>query len=226
MMNRERALQWLVDNIKEWPETIPTLYEGVLISGWKFIYTNMAVKFISHNGQYNWLTNQDWQAAQPAPASNKPSWDDAPEDANWLCQDASGEWWFSTSKINPYVYKGVSWKNQNDFVNEWCEKSYEDTPNPNWRDTLEYRPEVKDYSAIKDLTKEQKESASQFIDDVIDRDKKESDALQYVPKNLARIKQLNDEIELAQLSIESMKTELAERNKEVKDVLNYCKFNA
>lgn len=146
------------------------------------------------------LKINDWQAAQPAPVSNKPSWDDAPEGAKILVQSENGLWNFGS-------YAGVD-----DIKNYWTGigkgfwfPSIKDAPNPNWRDTLEYRPVVKE-----SLTTEGKQD----------------DVLQYVAKNLARIKQLNDEIELAKLSIETMGIELAERMKEVRDVLNYCKFNA
>jgi len=64
----------------------------------------------------------------------KPSWRDAPEWAQWLAQDRSGEWlWYENM---PYIY--------NDKINIWstlgeyrmCRKV-----NHNWKDTLEQRPE-------------------------------------------------------------------------------------
>lgn len=223
MMNREQALQWLVDNLKEWPESMNHTYskDFELPAGqigwcetWECISSDssdnmerQATVFIGKRIPHYKLDNeqritkQNWQSAQPAPASNKPSWDDAPEDAKILVQSDCGAWNFGSYK-SAFI-DGGKWRGNG--KGRWFNSIHGDAPNPNWRDTLEYRPVVKE-----SLITESEQDAER----------------QYVPTNLARIKQLNDEIELAQLSIESMKIELAERTKEVQDVLNYCKFNA
>lgn len=65
----------------------------------------------------------------------KPSWDDAPSYARWLCQDQDGRWvWF---QCKPVVGKdGRDWR-QGRRVGSW---DYADVVSPNWRNTLERRP--------------------------------------------------------------------------------------
>lgn len=64
----------------------------------------------------------------------KPNWEDAPEWAQWLAQDANGQWyWYST---RPIRHKGA-WFNGHDlsrFAGDWMR-------NKKWYDTLERRPE-------------------------------------------------------------------------------------
>ena len=74
---------------------------------------------------------------------NKPSWDDAPEWAEWLAQDESGEWFWFEAPVEMEEEEG-----------EWFEKEGEDgridrasrgaiPAGHNWRDTLEPRPQAK-----------------------------------------------------------------------------------
>ena len=69
-------------------------------------------------------------------SDNKPSWDDAPDWAGWLAQDASGQWcWF---ELQPSLADDV-------FAEPSTRgKIYEiegsSKPNPNWHQTLEHRP--------------------------------------------------------------------------------------
>jgi hypothetical protein len=68
----------------------------------------------------------------------KPSWDEAPEWANYLAQDYNGEWYWYNAKptYNPYLthwfltypYGGTK------------RQLYVPDPNPNWKDTLEEKP--------------------------------------------------------------------------------------
>lgn len=208
MMNRKQALQWLVKNLKEWPHRVDGVWQVIAVDschGWTWrLHTGNRNIFVLADDEllkYPSIHKQDWQSAQPAPASNKPSWEDAPEDAKILVQSECGAWNFGSYK-SAFI-DGGGWRGNG--KGRWFNSIHGDAPNQNWRDTLEYRPVVKE-----SLITESEQDAER----------------QYVPTNLARIKQLNDEIELAQLSIESMKIELAERTKEVQDVLNYCKFNA
>lgn len=66
---------------------------------------------------------------------NKPSWDDAPEWANWMAMDANGEWCWYENK--PIVDSGtVSWEPRSG--NErWSTARYDTTY---WMTTLEQRP--------------------------------------------------------------------------------------
>jgi len=70
------------------------------------------------------------------PDTEKLNWNDAPEWAEWLAQDARGGWYWYKNK--PFINEDINMWNVNDpnwqRVN-WCE------PNPNWRNTLESRSE-------------------------------------------------------------------------------------
>lgn len=68
----------------------------------------------------------------------KPSWDDAPEWANYLAQDEDGEWkWFERA---PFIDEGGRWESYVKQQHKWMYAS-EDAPyNHNWRKSLEERP--------------------------------------------------------------------------------------
>jgi hypothetical protein len=63
----------------------------------------------------------------------KPSWKDAPEWANFVAQDEGGSWWYYAKK--PCAGETV-WENESG--NYGWKKNFR---NPNWRETLERRPE-------------------------------------------------------------------------------------
>jgi len=63
----------------------------------------------------------------------KPSWDDAPDDVNWMAIDeAGGRWGWHRSKPEPVENLG-GW-------GEWQSGSWEPARVTNWKDTLEERP--------------------------------------------------------------------------------------
>lgn len=135
MMNREQALQWLASNVKAWPwskQVLPVIDNP---DGWEWVATGGQWKQLVCLGGL--ITHDDWvHASKPAPASNKPNWEDAPEDANHLCQMDDGQWlWSSFKSVTPEEDGG--W--QGDGDGNWRYMG-RDKPNPNWRDTLEHRP--------------------------------------------------------------------------------------
>lgn len=68
--------------------------------------------------------------------SDVPSWDDAPEWANWLAQDSNGWWyWF---EIEPYQEEAC-WNFGGDEEYDRI-RAIDAIPNPNWRNTLQSRP--------------------------------------------------------------------------------------
>lgn len=75
---------------------------------------------------------------------NKPNWKDAPEWAQWLAQDRSGNWlWYSKKPTPNEVILGMGWPI---WIDGGKSVPAGDGPdNPNWRDTLERRPEVDRY---------------------------------------------------------------------------------
>ena len=63
--------------------------------------------------------------------NNKPSWDDAPEWANWLAMDSDGSWYWFQNK----PYEGnVVWHSEAGHV--------EPVNVPDWKDTLESREDA------------------------------------------------------------------------------------
>ena len=69
---------------------------------------------------------------------NKPSWDDAPEWANWLAMDETGEWVFFENKPMP-----VQRRNGKSF---WCTKNGGAVKTARcqyWDKTLESREDAK-----------------------------------------------------------------------------------
>jgi len=63
----------------------------------------------------------------------KPSWDDAPEWANWLAQDEDGSWWWYEDK--PKLNLDIWWGCDR-MMPVFGKKEF----TPNWRETLEQRP--------------------------------------------------------------------------------------
>ena len=79
-------------------------------------------------------TNEEY-LARIAERQNKPSWDDAPDWANWIAQDCDGEWSFFYDK--PFVKFDVA------FTNSVCSRSKLASKGEvigRWQDTLEARP--------------------------------------------------------------------------------------
>lgn len=69
---------------------------------------------------------------------NKPSWQDAPEWANYLAQDAEGSWYWYDECPRPRDYEGGEsmWDNNG---SEFKRASWSAVKG-DWRDTLEQRP--------------------------------------------------------------------------------------
>ncbi len=72
---------------------------------------------------------------EPLPTVAKPSWDDAPEWAQWLAQDENALWWWYASE--PECGVNV-WRSSGDH----SEIAARGNRNPNWRETLERRPDA------------------------------------------------------------------------------------
>ena len=67
--------------------------------------------------------------------SDIPSWDDAPEYANWLAQDENGMWYWY--EIEPHQ-EAACWNFHGDDDYERVNR-IGDSANPNWRNTLKAR---------------------------------------------------------------------------------------
>jgi hypothetical protein len=64
---------------------------------------------------------------------SKPDWKDAPMGATHLAQDATGWWWWYRDEPKPV---GLFWTSSRPH-----EQATFGSPNRNWKDTLEKRPE-------------------------------------------------------------------------------------
>lgn len=115
--------------------------------GWLFMALLKAVR--SQQGAYKADSYEDGAAyfalaGESASASimaSKPSWEDAPDWAQYLSQDADGSWcWF---EIEPKKSKDLWERSDGNYYvfNSIRGRTY----NPNWRDTLEQRPATDDW---------------------------------------------------------------------------------
>ena len=79
--------------------------------------------------------------------SDKPSWDDAPEWAQWLTQDKDGRWvwWDDKPKEWNPPQDEYKWPPPEFWVigtfGSTTMRAGQGRPNPDWRNTLEQRPE-------------------------------------------------------------------------------------
>lgn len=70
------------------------------------------------------------------PNNTPPPWSDAPPWARWRAQDEDGEWVWFQGKPVPGVNEAWDIGERGDF-----ETAGRGMQNPNWRDTLQKRPE-------------------------------------------------------------------------------------
>lgn len=76
---------------------------------------------------------------------SKPSWKDAPNEANWLAMDSDGSWWFYHHK--PIAIRDmfvVSDGDLSDGVDYGSWKAGKDYPSDEWENTLEHRGTAKE----------------------------------------------------------------------------------
>lgn len=103
-------------------------------------------------------------------SSNKPSWDDAPEWANWLACDGGaddcGWYWYSKKPLKSKSCE-ASWTNQVPSIfSHSGEYASVEWANENWETSVEQRPEADDKPAESNpyLTDERKRRITLFID--------------------------------------------------------------
>lgn len=68
-----------------------------------------------------------------------PPWSEAPDWAMWRAQDEDGEWWWYERKPHPSEDKNKQWLEGS--INGLMIRALNDDVNPNWRNTLEKRPD-------------------------------------------------------------------------------------
>lgn len=125
-------LDWLARNVHEWPENGNNM-RGGFIAGSQY-YGPCCSEIVWCKGG---ITKRQWLARR-AELQNKPSWNDAPEWANWLWQSHHGDWWWHENEPShgDVTYLSSSGKFMSQCVGEVL---------GDWRDTLEKRPEQDEF---------------------------------------------------------------------------------
>ena len=88
--------------------------------------------------------------------SNKPSWEDAPEEANILVQSANGKWIFGSYK-DAYI-EHTGWNGKRAGIWFFDTQTEADKPSDNWRQSLEHRPTIETSSPEEEREFERMES--------------------------------------------------------------------
>ena len=122
-------LDWLARNVHVWPagDHQPWCYVYMAHGG----VMKAAGNFLDAVAKPTMITIDQWLARR-AELQNKPSWDDAPEWAEWLAQDEDGEWKWLAGLPGKYVDGWTAVK-----IKGCCKGLVLG----GWRDTLEKRPE-------------------------------------------------------------------------------------
>ncbi|HHQ4611918.1 TPA: hypothetical protein ACSP2F_000004 [Aeromonas veronii] len=128
----EDDLTWLALNVHEWPAG--DTFIGRILKDGEYSVTSVAgipTSFV------NWFTIDQWNERR-SKMQNKPSWDDAPGWANWLCQRDDGMWFWCVEE--PRVSEN-GWETRHEARAAY--PSGDQIPEyvlGDWRDTLERRP--------------------------------------------------------------------------------------
>ncbi|WP_439829975.1 hypothetical protein [Aeromonas veronii] len=128
----EDDLTWLALNVHEWPAG--DTFIGRILKDGEYSVTSVAgipTSFV------NWFTIDQWNERR-SKMQNKPSWNDAPEWANWLCQRDDGMWFWCIEE--PRVSEN-GWETRHEARAAY--PSGDQIPEyvlGDWRDTLERRP--------------------------------------------------------------------------------------
>lgn len=135
----EEDLTWLVRETKgEWFGNSTHIARDGLEH---YLWASKSVEEMVHRYPgYHWFTKAEYLASE-AELQNKPSWSDAPEWANWLCQRDDGMWFWCIEE--PRVSED-GWETSHEA--RAAHPSGDQVPENvlgDWRDTLERRPESK-----------------------------------------------------------------------------------
>lgn len=132
-MTRQEQLDAVVRNYGVWQGE---LNELAFCSGDTVVYMIGYVKIpVSRDGGFYGFTRSEVETRK-AELQNKPSWDDAPERANYRAQDADGRWcWYN---LEPHPVNDFREFRSADAV---CVPATTGELIGDWRDTLEKRPE-------------------------------------------------------------------------------------
>lgn len=129
-MSNETGLDWLARNVHVWPyERQAHCYVMTGSGGKKELSASAYSPFFSKFTKAQWLSRR-------AELQNKPSWELAPEWAEWIAQDEDGEWKWLAGLPGKYVDGWTAVK-----IKGCCKGLVLG----DWRDTLEKRPEQAEF---------------------------------------------------------------------------------
>ena len=137
-------LDWLARNVHKWPagDHQPWCYVYMSYGG----VMKAAGNFLDAVVNPTMITIEQWLARR-AELQNKPSWEDFRESAKFMAQDSDGTW--RAFEIEPTAQSHI-WNAKRG----WRGYAYEETADNrgevlgDWRDTLEKRPEQKEFEAF------------------------------------------------------------------------------
>ena len=141
-------LDWLARNVHKWPTGDH--------QPWCYVYWKGGQRAVSGNcitviQPYARIEKADWLARR-AELQNKPSWEDAPEWAEWLAQDEDGEWKWLAGLPGKYVDGWTAVK-----IKGCCKG----ITLGDWWDTLEKRPEQKAFKPLTSIKDNQEKDMKQ-----------------------------------------------------------------
>ena len=132
-MSNETDLDWLAQNVHEWPEG----KHEVLVRRPRNVDELIWSSVLSNAG---WITKEQWLSRR-AELQNKPSWDKAEDWAEWIAQDQDGEWKWLGSNPSKYIDGWTANKlSRCKKVGAYGAVIEKGTILGDWRDTLEKRP--------------------------------------------------------------------------------------
>lgn len=139
-MNRENMLNHLAHTLPHWPTEYTDMTEPG--HGWAWYDEEPDCTLVLCKGEEE-IREADY-AARRAELIKKPSWDDAPEWAEWLAQDYDGDWWWYECPIEVDDLDEEEWVEEHGVDGRLVRATSGAHPNGHdWRETLEQRPQTK-----------------------------------------------------------------------------------
>jgi hypothetical protein len=138
-MNRENMLNHLAHTLPHWPDEYVDMIEPG--HGWAWYDEGEDCTLVLCKGEEE-IREADYLQRRTE-LINKPSWDDAPEWAEWLAQDEDGDWWWYECPIEVDDLDEEEWVEEHGVDGRLVRAASGVAPSGHdWRDTLEPRPQA------------------------------------------------------------------------------------
>ena len=139
-MNRDNMLNHLAHTLPHWPTEYTDMTEPG--RGWAWYDEEPDCTLVLCKGEEE-IREADYLQRR-AEVINRPSWNDAPEWAQWLAQDGDGDWWWYECPIEVDDLDEEEWVEEHGVDGRLVRATSGTTPSGHdWRDTLEPRPQAK-----------------------------------------------------------------------------------